>query len=160
MTTKAATVRAVLYLPGRSAVRSFPRELAIGLSIRSLARKWSIFLHLVGEKPPQDGLNVNPSETGFGSISEQETEAWSWGWAAKVTLRKGLRYNFWGRWVNGGGTQILFNYFVKAARKTRAMGELGSWEFAELPGRVDWGGIEGFDGSRPWCRNDPFWGLD
>jgi hypothetical protein len=160
MTTKAATVRAVLYLPGRSAVRSFPSEEAIGLSIRSLTRKWSIFLHLVGERPPQDGLNVNPSETGFGSISEQETEAGSWGWAAKVTLRKGLRYNFWGRRVNGEGTQILFNYFVKRAKKTRVMGEPGEWEFSELPGSADWGGMRDSTGVAPGAGTTLFGGLD
>jgi hypothetical protein len=159
MTTKAATVSAVLYLPGRSAVRSFPSELAIGLSIRKLTQKWSIFLYLVGERPPQEGLNVNTSETDFGSILEQETEAGSWGSAAKVTLRKGLRYNFWGRLVNERGTRILFNYFVKRGKKARVMGELGEWEFSELSGREDSSGIEGFDGSRPWVRNDPFFGL-
>jgi hypothetical protein len=32
-------VSAVLYLPGRSAVRSYPSEIAIGLSIGKLAHK-------------------------------------------------------------------------------------------------------------------------
>jgi hypothetical protein len=79
MTTKAATVRAVLYLPGRSAVRSFPSEEAIRLSIRKVTRKWSIFLHLVGERTPQEGCNCQPLGNGFwGQFRTGKREGRSW----------------------------------------------------------------------------------